>query len=75
MEKNATYFCFVIPGLTRNPDSNHGVALLDAPRIVVRGRILKSGMTGWNLAFFELRHSLLRGNDEEISRHRTYKSF
>jgi len=25
---------------------------MDAARIVVQGRILKSGMTGWNLAFF-----------------------
>jgi hypothetical protein len=46
--------------------SFHRVALLDAPRIVVRGRILKSGMTGWNLAFFELRHSLFRRNDKKL---------
>jgi hypothetical protein len=37
--------CFVIPDLVRNPVLFHIVMLLDAPRIVVRGRIFKPGMT------------------------------
>jgi len=45
---------FVVPGLTRKPEFFEVVLALDAPRIVVRGRILKSGMTGRNKTFFKL---------------------